>query len=251
MIAIIAILAAMLLPALSAAKQKAKGIKCVSNLKQTCLAYVMYMQDNQKAIAYNNVNVLWMKTLIDYQSSVAAIRMCPNATDRGSLPTTVKEGDAKTPWYWNTVADPNLNTGSYAMNGWLYEWSASGSIATYVSPADAGKFYAKDTSITRPTDTPTFFDAIWPDAWPKITDQPATELSKGSSNPSSTQGLGRCCIARHPLMAATTSANKPVPGVITMSFADGHASPWKLQKIKDVTWHVGFNPNSNPWATSP
>ena len=45
-IAIIAILAAMLLPALSRAKQKAYGVACMSNTKQLSLGWIMYADDN-------------------------------------------------------------------------------------------------------------------------------------------------------------------------------------------------------------
>ena len=49
-IAIIAILAGLLLPALSKAKTKAQGIQCMSNLKQLQLAHLMYPVDNEDRI---------------------------------------------------------------------------------------------------------------------------------------------------------------------------------------------------------
>ncbi len=50
-IAIIAILAAMLLPALSKAREKARGIACISNLKQIGLGMVLYRDEFDDFIA--------------------------------------------------------------------------------------------------------------------------------------------------------------------------------------------------------
>jgi prepilin-type N-terminal cleavage/methylation domain-containing protein len=52
-IAIIAILAAMLLPALSKAKQKAQAMTCMNNLKQLTVGWVMYAGDNSGKLAPN------------------------------------------------------------------------------------------------------------------------------------------------------------------------------------------------------
>ena len=48
-IAIIAILASMLLPALSKAREKARTISCINNLKQNMLVMFMYVDDNDDA----------------------------------------------------------------------------------------------------------------------------------------------------------------------------------------------------------
>jgi len=52
-IAIIAILAALLLPALTKAKQQGQGVKCLSNQKQMALAWKMYADDNKTQFPAN------------------------------------------------------------------------------------------------------------------------------------------------------------------------------------------------------
>jgi prepilin-type N-terminal cleavage/methylation domain-containing protein len=53
-IAIIAVLASLLLPALSRAKAKAQGVACLSNLKQLQLGWIMYVEDNNDWLVPNN-----------------------------------------------------------------------------------------------------------------------------------------------------------------------------------------------------
>jgi prepilin-type N-terminal cleavage/methylation domain-containing protein/prepilin-type processing-associated H-X9-DG protein len=51
-IAIIAILAGMLLPAISKAKSKAQGVYCLNNTKQLMMAWRMYAEDNEDRIPF-------------------------------------------------------------------------------------------------------------------------------------------------------------------------------------------------------
>ncbi|HAB17162.1 MAG TPA: type II secretion system protein [Verrucomicrobiota bacterium] len=65
-IAIIPVLAAMLLPVLGKAKQKAQGIQCMSNHRQLALAWRMYLDDNNEVLPYAQFGKAWVTGQLDF-----------------------------------------------------------------------------------------------------------------------------------------------------------------------------------------
>ena len=134
-IAIIAILAAMLLPALSKAKQKAQGIQCISNMKQLGIAWIMYAQDNNGSLAQNGdeghpvtsitdtTSPQWCPARMDLQAPFADMPVNPAWIQLGSIYPYVKQvGVYRCPADVSTAlvygkAQPR--TRSMSMNAWL------------------------------------------------------------------------------------------------------------------------------------
>ncbi len=79
-IAIIAILASMLLPALSKAREKARAISCVGNQKQLMLSCEMYAQDNGDYLPAAQMSSVWWFTLIQPYFNDAAVMQCPSCS---------------------------------------------------------------------------------------------------------------------------------------------------------------------------
>jgi prepilin-type N-terminal cleavage/methylation domain-containing protein len=104
-IAIIAILAAMLLPALSRAKEAGKSISCLNNLRQISLASQMYVDDNHGYYPPRSMTNRWPNVMSDNYGHNLKLLLCP---DEAGTPLT----DTNSP----DVADQSPR--SYFINGW-------------------------------------------------------------------------------------------------------------------------------------
>jgi prepilin-type N-terminal cleavage/methylation domain-containing protein/prepilin-type processing-associated H-X9-DG protein len=85
-IAIIAILASMLLPALNSAREKAKSIKCASNLKQLVTAALLYTESDDGRLLNGNwsyTDTAWYNLLNNTQIKNKKIFECPSNTKKG------------------------------------------------------------------------------------------------------------------------------------------------------------------------
>ena len=142
-IAIIAILAGMLLPALSRAKESGRRISCVNNVRQLGMALRMYGDDNTGLYPLRSGSVRWTTALFDDYKNTNVL-MC--ATD---------------PHPQSLQADPvhypvDCAARSYMINGWndFFYQDYPDKFDQYM--AGTSPMSIKESDIKYPTDTITF-----------------------------------------------------------------------------------------------
>jgi prepilin-type N-terminal cleavage/methylation domain-containing protein/prepilin-type processing-associated H-X9-DG protein len=257
-IAIIAILAAMLLPALSAAKIRAKELQCKSNLKQLGLAEILYVNDYNGNMFQYPGGVTWIPVLRPVYANVDAVVTCPLTQPQNPQPAGTSVGDYKTQWFY-PAGTTNFN-GSYTINGWLYSgnWNYAG-----VGPASEA--FKRDQFVVNSSKTPVFADGIWPDAWPEDNsfpglgiDAPCHNLQTGfaADAPGGGAGMDRYLIARHnphrpTVPPSNANLTQPLPGGVNTVFFDGHVESVSLDSLWSLYWHVKWTSPARPINAAP
>ena len=143
-ISIIAILAAMLLPALSRAKETARKISCVNKIRQLGLSMQMYVSDSQGYFPPRNYTNNWPNVLQGSYQNLEILK-CP--TD-GPNPATFTNG--------TSFAPADIAPRSYIVNGWNdYFQNNLANFAAWYTGGDPNEVM-KESAIHQPTDTIVF-----------------------------------------------------------------------------------------------
>ena len=240
-IAIIAILAGLLLPALSGAKRKAQTIQCMSNQRQLTLDYKMRVEDF--------FNLGW--SLPKQESGGQRIWLCPMIPS-GAAQQAIEElgtrGGLRKPWTlriqeWNgDGTQPEQIVGSYAHNGWLSRgWTSItfGVGGSGSAPVSAREPFGSEGEIRKPANTPLFSDAATWRVTPKSGDLPARNLEMPERS-----GMGALTMPRHGSASGKASTDHPaserLPGGIVISFFDGHTELVPLERLWHLDWHKDY-----------
>jgi prepilin-type N-terminal cleavage/methylation domain-containing protein/prepilin-type processing-associated H-X9-DG protein len=220
-IAIIAILAGMLLPALSKAKSKTKGITCMNNGRQMTLAWQMYAMDEQELLIKsldnagtpeNNRRALLVRGNLDYSSS----RDNWDPTNTTAL-SPLQKYNGNSLEIWKCPSDIGMVTGPGGKKMPRVRSQSMSQVFDYGSwlPASKYKVYSRLANIDVPTQT-----------WVMIDEHPDSINDAACAVQMAEPGAKTAQIIDFPASYHNGAAG--------LNFADGHAEirRWKGNKIK-------------------
>ena len=186
-IAIIAILLAILMPALRKVKEQANMTKCCANLKQWNLVFSMYLQDGGKFIsgpAGQNGGVYWWIVALpprDQSRILNKTWFCP----KNQKPFQDEYGNSNpTPTIFSSwgifsrthsgiaqVCEDGID-GSYGLNAYLLD-PPPGDRATFENGIQVANFW-RTPNVPNAANIPLMSEALRFDLWPQDTEAPAT-----------------------------------------------------------------------------
>jgi prepilin-type N-terminal cleavage/methylation domain-containing protein len=239
-ISIIALLMAMLMPALTRVKKQARSVACLTKLKQWSLYFSMYTEDYDghlmqgfDGVAPNGADNRWVKAMGDYHKWDSDIACCPNATkpwfDENNNPTGFmgQEGyGSVTAWgYYQRSGWVKPMKGSYAINGWCNNPDPD------ESPHDlrAANFW-RTPNVSGAGYIPLFLGAQRYNGWPRHTDRaPAFDGEIWNDDAQ----MGRYCLNRH-------------DGFVACLLMDYSARKVGLKELWRLKWHRSFDTGAPP-----
>jgi len=235
-VAIITLLTAISLPALSTAKRQAKAVVCRSNLRQWADVFSGYAVEHNYHLNTGwygpDVNTAeeWPDEVRLYYGNDKDLCFCPAATklvDEGArhpFAAFATFGVLQLGWQ-----DVSGNSGSYGMNAWVYNPPREVAENPFGLPTSN---CWRQINVRGADKIPLILDSMWIDAWPDTTNDPPPRDGDfyGSGTMGSRQ-IRMFCINRH---------NETING----AFLDFSVRKIGLKELWKLKWHRNSNLNA-------